>query len=195
MIICFAYGWCSLWRAATTVGLFCLAARATATYPTPWFAPHLQQWRNDRMWDAIRLPTAVFMLTLRQQSISSYPLPQNTYQQEVSVVSLVWIRVWGGRCWLPSGDFWIFHFTASLNLWSSMIIIKAVKPQHLSLRFIINVCGQWKKKKKLMRGKSSHWGIPIAWVWHWPYWPSMLFSLIYFQLLFLYLFVLCFALP
>lgn len=80
------------------------------------------------------------------------------------------------------------HFTASLNLWPSMIAFKAFKPQHPSLSFIISVCGL---SKKLMWGKNCHRGIQIACVWHQTYWPSMgmLFSLIYFQLLLLCLFM------
>lgn len=62
-----------------------------------------------------------------------------------------------------------------------------------SLCFILYVCGRRKKVK------SSHSGIHVAWVWHRSYWPSMLFSLIYFQLsllcLFMFFIALLFSFP
>lgn len=123
----------------------------------------------------------MFVLTLTWASISSYPLPRHTYHREgFSYISQLDGE---GLACLPKP-----HFNASLNSWPSMIVFKAVKPQHPFLSFIIYVCGL---RKKLMQGKSCHRGIQIAWVWHWSYWPcmGMLFSLIYFHLLFLWLFI------
>lgn len=88
------------------------------------------------------------------------------------------------------------HFTASLKpagpAWS---LLKQSSRSVSPFSFIIYVCGL-RKKKKLMRGKGRHWGIQIASVWLRSYWPSMgtLFSLIYFQLLLLCLFMFFIAL-
>lgn len=56
------------------------------------------------------------------------------------------------------------HFTASLNLWPSMMAFKAVKPQRPSLSFIIYVCGLRKKvnvRWKLPQRNSDRLGLVL----------------------------------
>lgn len=128
MIICFACCWCRVWGNSSSSGAVLFGLQCDCQIPYLAFCPHLPQLRNDRMWwyeEILRLPTAVFMLTLTWALISSHPPPQHTYHGEVSVTSLNWMK--RGLACMPEP-----HFTASLNPWPSMIAFKAVKPQRLS---------------------------------------------------------------
>lgn len=169
MIICFAH---TADEATAAAGLFCLAASTLYPMFCPHCSPPTKKWQNVGN-------TAHCCVYADSNAGIDFIISSATSHVSTRGFSYMSHLDGEGLACLPRP-----RFTASLNLWPSMIVFKAVKPQHLSIRFIIYVCGQG---KKLMQGKSSRWAIQIAWVWHWSYWPSMgmLSSLIYFQLLLL----------
>lgn len=169
MIICFAH---TADEATAAAGLFCLAASTLYPMFCPHRSPPTKKWQNVGN-------TAHCCVYADSNAGIDFIISSATSHVSTRGFSYMSHLDGEGLACLPRP-----RFTASLNLWPSMIVFKAVKPQHLSIRFIIYVCGQG---KKLMQGKSSRWAIQIAWVWHWSYWPSMgmLSSLIYFQLLLL----------